>query len=108
MSALRIVTFAHSQPRLPCRGERSAAPVLIPPTFARLEVSYPPTKQFEAKRRLVKGYDGSVCFDMLLCLTSCQDTQRRERDGGWWEELGEGGSSAVIREKKDMEGERKS
>lgn len=31
---------------------------------------------------MVKGKDGSVCFDMLLCLMSCQD----KRTGMGWEE----------------------
>lgn len=63
-----------------------------------------------SKRCLVKGYDGAVCFHMLLCLMSCQDIQTATRWDG--RRSGEGGvvgkrrSSTVIWE-RDM-GERKS
>lgn len=42
------------------------------------------------KRCLVKGYDGAVCFHMLLCLMSCQDI----RTGMGWDRRrsGEGGA----------------
>lgn len=36
-------------------------------------IPFSPQEAIWSKRCLVKGYEGTVCFDMLLCLMSCQD-----------------------------------
>lgn len=55
-------------------------------------ISPSPQEAICSKRCLLKGYDGSVCFDMLLCLMSCQDVRTAMGwDGIGWEEWGRGG-----------------
>lgn len=52
-------------------------PPPLPPFFFFFLLSYlipfSPQEAIWSKRCLVKGYEGTVCFDMLLCLMSCQD-----------------------------------
>lgn len=99
MSALRIVTFAHSQARLPCRGEQSAAPLDPPPhIFARLAVSrliFPlpslPPSSGSNLRRKDAWLRATAAQSALICCSASRAVKTRGDGNG----TGDEGRSAV-------------